>query len=106
MSEENVICSHHLVIRFDPLPGNRVNWYLIPDEQIEATRALGLIDLAECEAPLAALGIRALWKLLQDGLVYHALEQANGIQAEVRQRLAAGCSVPAMDWAAPDRTVN
>ena len=30
MSEENVLCSHELLIRFDQLEGNRVNWYIEP----------------------------------------------------------------------------
>jgi hypothetical protein len=51
---------------------------------------LSLIDLAECGAPLSALGIRALWKLCIDGLVFNALEQANSIQSEVSKRLVSG----------------
>ena len=88
MSEEKVLCSHQLVIRFDQLEDNRVNWYVNPDDKIWDTRELSLIDLAECGAPLAALGIRALWKLCVDGLVYNALEQADGISSEVAKRIA------------------
>jgi hypothetical protein len=53
MSEEKVLCSHELVIRFDQLEGNRVNWYVLPDDTIRETIELSLIDLAECNAPLA-----------------------------------------------------
>ena len=98
MSDERILCSHVLTIRIDQLEGNRVNWYIEPDEPIWETRSLSLIDLAECQAPLAALGIRALWKLCADGLVYHALEEANGIQVEVGKRLAEGRHEVDGDW--------
>ena len=98
MSNEEVLCSHQLVIRFDQHEGNRVTWYVTPDEAVCQTQTLSLIDLAECQAPLAALGIRALWKLCADGLVYHALEEANGIQVEVGKRLAAGPHEVDGDW--------
>ena len=88
MSEEEVLCSHELVIRFDQHQGNRVTWYVTPDEEVGHTESLSLIDLAECGAPLSALGIRALWKLCVDGLVYNSLEQANSIQSEVGKRMA------------------
>ena len=90
MSDERVLCSHVLTIRFDQLEDNRVNWYVEPDDKIGQTGGLSMIDLAECRAPLAAMGIRALWKICVDGLVYHALEQANDIQVEVARRLATG----------------
>jgi hypothetical protein len=99
MSEEKVLCSHELVIRFDQLEGNRVNWYVLPDDTIRETIELSLIDLAECHAPLAALGIRALWKLCRDGLVFHALEQASDLQVEVGKRLVAGPVEALMDLA-------
>jgi len=90
MSEERVVCSHHLSIRFDQLEGNRVNWYVEPDDEVLKSQGLSLIDLAECGAPLSALGIRALWKLCIDGLVFNALEQASSIQSEVSKRLVSG----------------
>ena len=90
MNDETVLCSHVLTIRFDQLEDNRVNWYVTLDEPLRKTGALSLFELAECGAPLAALGIRALWKLCADGLVYNALEQANGTQVEVNRRLASG----------------
>jgi hypothetical protein len=88
MSDEKVLCSHVLTIRFDQLEGNRVNWYLEPDEQVSATDTLDMVDLAECGAPLAAMGIHALWRLCADGLVYSALEQATGY----RRRSTGACS--------------
>ena len=89
MSEEKVLCSNTLTIRFDQLEDNRVNWYVEPDDKVWDTQSLSLVDLAECGAPLSALGIRALWKLCMDGLVFNALEQANSIEVEVGKRLAA-----------------
>ena len=106
MSEEKVLCSHELVIRFDQLEGNRVNWYVKPDEKIRETQSLSLIDLAECGAPLAAMGIRALWKLCKDGLVYHSLEQANDTRVEVGRRLASGPAEALMDLAPDGVTIN
>ena len=37
----------------------------------------------------AAMGIRALWKMCIDGLVYNALEQANDVHAAAMRRLQA-----------------
>ena len=90
MSEENVLCSHELVIRFDQLEGNRVNWYVEPDDEVLRARDLSLIDLAERGTPLSALGIRALWKLCVDGLVFNSLEQADSIRSEVGKRQVSG----------------
>jgi hypothetical protein len=88
MSNERVVCSNVLTIRFDQLEDNRVNWYVEPDDKVLDTQSLSLIDLAECGAPLSVLGIRALWKLCVDGLVFNALEQASSIEIEVGKRLA------------------
>ena len=106
MSEEKVLCSHELVIRFDQLENNQVIWYVLPDEKVLETRSLSLIDLAECGAPLTALGIRALWKLCVDGLVYHSLEQANSIQSEVGKRQVSGPVVAPLDLAPEGVTIN
>ena len=106
MSDEKVLCSHVLTIRFDQLEDNRVNWYIQPDEQVRNTQSLSLIDLAECNAPLAAMGIRALCKLCADGLVFHALEQANDIQVEVGKRLGAGPVEALMDLAPESLAIN
>ena len=88
MSNEKVLCSHELVIRFDQHEGNRITWYAVPDDNIRDTQELSLTDLAECDAPLAAMGIRALWKMCVYGLIYSSLEQANAIQVDVERRLA------------------
>jgi len=106
MSEDRVLETHSLTIRFDQLEGNRVNWYIEPDDEVLETQTLSLIDLAECGAPLAAMGIRALWKLCLDGLVYNSLEQANSIQAEVGKRLAVGPFQAELDLAPEGVTIN
>jgi hypothetical protein len=106
MSEEKVLCSHELVIRFDQLEGNQVNYYIIPDDKVRATQKLSLIDLAEYGAPLAALGIRALWKLCMDGLVYTSLEQASSIRLEVGKRLVSGQVEAPLDLAPKGVTIN
>ena len=106
MSEEKVLCSHELVIRFDQLENNQVNWYVIPDEKVLNTQSLSLIDLAECRAPLSAMGIRALWKLCADGLVYNSLEQASSIQSEVGKRLVSGPVEAPLELAPEGVTIN
>ena len=106
MSEDKVLCSNELTIRFDQLEGNRVNWYIAPDEKILETQELSLIDLVECGAPLSALGIRALWKLCEDGLVFNSLEQANSINHEVKKRIAAGPVQAELDLVPEGVTIN
>ena len=106
MSKENVLCSNVLTIRFDQLENNRVNWYVTPDDDVLETQTLSLIDLAECGAPLSALGIRALWKLCIDGLVFNSLEQANSINFEVKKRLATGPVHAELDLAPEGVTIN
>ena len=87
-SEEDILCSHQLLIRFDQMADGTVAWRVIPDDVIAQTRAIGSVCMAAEGAPLAALGIRALWKLCEDGLIYHALEAACGVQIGVGRLLA------------------
>lgn len=106
MTDERVLCSHALTIRFEQLENNHINWYIEPDDQVANTGSLSLIELAECGAPLAAIGVRALWKLCADGLVYHALEEANDTQVEVGKRLTNGCSSNAIDLLPESKSIN
>ena len=106
LSKEHVLCSNVLTLRFDQLENNRVNWYVTPDDDVLETQTLSLIDLAECGAPLSALGIRALWKLCIDGLVFNSLEQANSINFEVKKRLATGPVHAELDLAPEGVTIN
>ena len=89
INEEEVVCSHQLTVVFVQMEDGKVRWAVIPDDEVASTRQLGLYAMAERGAPLAALGIRALWKLCEDGLIYQALEEANGAGRAV-QRLQAG----------------
>ena len=84
---EKVVGFHQLVIRINQMEDGTVLWNVEPDEFVWGAQDLGLFGLAESGAPLAALGIRALWKLCYDGLVYHALEEACGAQLAVERLL-------------------
>ena len=106
MSSEKVLCSNELTIRFDQLEGNRVNWYITPDDDVWENRGLSLIDLAECGAPLSALGIRTLWNLCRDGLVYNSLKQASSIKSEVSKRLLSDLDSTALETLLERATIN
>ena len=77
MSNENIVCSHELVIRFDQLEDNTVNWIVQADAAIENTMHASLDELAKSGAPLAALGIRALSDLLHPDIINAALSTGN-----------------------------
>jgi hypothetical protein len=47
MSEENIVCTNELTIRFDQMEDGTVHWSVIPDERTWNARDLSLIDLAE-----------------------------------------------------------
>ena len=78
MSNANIVCTHELTVTLDQLEDGTVNWLIQPDEKVESTSHASYDELAVAGAPLAALGIRALWEMLQNNLIYLALEQANG----------------------------
>ena len=78
MSNENIVCSHELVVRLDQLEDGTVNWLVQPSEAIANTTHASFDEMVDAGAPLSALGIRALWELMGDKLVHLALEQANG----------------------------
>ncbi len=97
MSNRRVVTSHVLTVRFDQFEDNSIKWSVEPDEQVVHTWNLSLLDLAESGAPLAAMGIRALWKMCIDGLVYNALEQANDVRAAaLRRSMADENALPAL----------
>ena len=89
MSDEKVFCFNQLTIRFETLEDGRVKYYVLPDKKVYATRDMSLMDMAESRAPLSSLGIRALWKMCNDGLVFTALETASAFRDGVEQRIAA-----------------
>ncbi|RLA48034.1 MAG: hypothetical protein DRR42_17165 [Gammaproteobacteria bacterium] len=78
MSNENIVCSHELIIRFDQLEDGSVNWLVQPSAAVANTKHANFEELTEAGAPLSALGIKALWELLGEKLITFALEKANG----------------------------
>jgi len=78
MSNENIVCTHELTVRFDQLDDGSVNWLVQPSEAVANTTHASFEELTEAGAPLAALGIRALWELLGENLIGFALDKANG----------------------------
>ena len=78
MSNENIVCTHELTVRFDQLEDGSVNWLVQPSEAVANTTHASFGELAAAGAPLAALGIRALWELLGEKLIAFALDKANG----------------------------
>ncbi len=106
MSNDKVLCSHELTIRFDQIEDNQVQWRVIPDADVLETVERSLIDLAECGVPLSLMGIRALTKLCQDGLVFNALEQAHSIKLEVAKRQVAGPVHADLDLIPEGVTIN
>ena len=86
MSENPIVHSHELTIRFDEHEDGLIDWYAVPDDPIRRTHALSPFELAERGAPLSAMGIRALWKLCMDGTIYSALELATEVRREVIRR--------------------
>ena len=89
MSTEKVSCVNQLTIRFETLEDGTVKYYVLPDKKTYANRDMSLMEMAEQRAPLSSLGIRALWKMCADGLVFTALETASAFRDGVEQRIAA-----------------
>ncbi len=78
MSNENIVCSHELIVRFDQLEDGTVNWLVQPSAAVANTVDSSFDELTAAGAPLSALGIRALWELLGEKLIAFALDKANG----------------------------
>jgi hypothetical protein len=77
MSNDKAVFSHELVVRFEEDGDRQINWTVRPDSAILNTLDASLEELVEEGAPLAALGIRALWELLGENMVVLALDRAN-----------------------------
>ena len=78
MSDKDIVCTHELTVRFDQLEDGSLNWLIQPDASVENTSNASFDEMAAAGAPLSAMGIRALWEMLRENLVFLALEQANG----------------------------
>ena len=78
MSNENIVCSHELIVKFDQCEDGTVSWLIQPSDAIANTTHASFDELVKAGAPLSALGIRALWELLGEKLITFALDKANG----------------------------
>ena len=78
MSNDKAVYSHELTVRFEQDANHNLNWIIQADESISSTSHASYDELAEAGAPLAALGIRALFDLLGESLINLVLEKANG----------------------------
>ena len=106
MTTDNVIHSNELTIRFDQMEDGTINWWILPDDRVRNSQEFSLLDLAEYDAPLCAMGIRALWQLCNDGLVNASLETANAIKYGVDQRIAIGRAAAELDLGAEERLIH
>ena len=97
MSNENIVCSHELLVRFDQSDDGGVTWYVLPDESVRQTRQISYDDLAAAGIPLSALGVRVLSELLVENLIQLALDKANGYLWKECYRKQSLESLPAPD---------
>lgn len=105
-SEEVVVCAHEITVRFEQMEDGRVRYTVVPDDTIWRTRELSLVDMAEADAPLSAMGIRALWKLCVDGMMVSALNLASMVRGEIGKRVV-GDSTRKQIFEAPESvTIN
>jgi hypothetical protein len=77
MSNEDSGFSYELVIKFVQDENGQLTWFIQPDNSIVNTQHLSYEELASDGAPLAFMGIRALWEVLRENLVPLALDKAN-----------------------------
>ena len=77
MSNNAVVHRHHLLITFEQGEDNNISWVARPDDAIANTEELSLEELAKAGAPLAALGIRALWEIVASETITTALDRGN-----------------------------
>ena len=97
MSNDKAVFSHELVVRFEEDDDRQINWTVRPDSAILNTMDASLKELVEEGAPLAALGIRALWELLGENMVVLALDRANNYLLMDSFRRLKQLSLPELD---------
>jgi len=78
MSNENAVYTHELTVRFEQDADSVVSWTIQADEAVSNTCHASYDELVRAGAPLAALGIRALFDLLGEDMIRLVLDQANG----------------------------
>lgn len=77
MTNENITHTHELVVRFDQHEDGTLSWQVQPDSAVLNTLDASYEGLAEAGAPLAALGIRSLFEMLDKSLINIALDKAS-----------------------------
>ncbi len=77
MSKNRIVHRHQLLVTFEQGEDNNVSWVAEPDEAIVKTEQVSMEDLAKAGAPLAALGIRALWEIVANETITTALDRGN-----------------------------
>jgi hypothetical protein len=77
MSKNRIVHRHQLLVTFEQGEDNNVSWGAEPDEAIVKTEQVSMEDLAKAGAPLAALGIRALWEIVANDTITTALDRGN-----------------------------
>ena len=97
MSNEKAIYSHQLVVRFDQDADNVVSWIVQTDDAVANTCHASYDELAGAGAPLAALGIRALFDLLGEDMINLVLDKANGYLWKECYRLQGQQCLPGSD---------
>ena len=78
MSNNKAVYSHQLTVTFEQDADDTVNWIVQADEAVSKTSHATYEELARAGAPLAALGIRALFDLLGEDMIRLVLDKANG----------------------------
>ncbi len=86
MSNENAVYTHELTVRFEEDADSVVSWTIQADEAVSNTCHASYDELVRAGAPLAALGIRALFDLLGEDMIRLVLDQANGYLWKERYR--------------------
>ena len=97
MSSNKVVHSHQLTVTFEQDAGNNLSWTVQADDAVSNTCHASYEDLARAGAPLAALGIRALFDLLGADMMSLVLDKANGHLWRECYRLQVQQHVPGSD---------
>ena len=107
MNDKEVVSTHELTVRFELFEDGSLKYYILPDQDVLNTHQVSLITLAERGAPLSLMGIRALWKFCDDGMVLSSLNLASMIKQEVSLRVNPRADDPMLVDTAPEgATIN
>ena len=78
MSNNKAVYSHQLTVTFEQDADNNLSWIVQADEAVSKTSHAGYEELVRAGAPLAALGIRALFDLLGEDMIRLVLDRQTG----------------------------